>query len=186
MVASALMFNTNRVFINIPIAADSVKVIVSFTNNLKHANNIDNTGVPVFDQPPFFQDPVSCFAQIVDVNYRDTISVLAGPHMGENIIGITNGGESVSPNSVEILFYSIPNEVELNINNINPYIWEDGQLEIVNIGYAYNDRLEQLDKNGFRSDIVLGLIPHVYIQNQILDNNGSLVFIGDGEILTTI
>lgn len=186
MALAALRFNTNKVFLNIPVAAGSVKVIVSFTNNLKHANSVDNTGVPVFDQAPFFQDPVSCYAQIVDVNYHDTLSVLAGPHVGEKIIGITNGGESVSPNSVEIVFYSIPSEVELNITNISPYIWEDAQAETININYAYNDRLEQLDTNAFRSEIVLGLIPHVYIQNQILDNNGSLVFIDDGQILTTI
>jgi hypothetical protein len=179
---NALMFNTNKVFFNVSIAVDSSSVIVSLAGFLKHSDDTDNTGVPVFDQGPFASDPASCYAQIIDPNYNDVLFVQSGAHQGEKIIGITSTG--VSPDSIEIVFYSIKFSDQITVDNITAYTWESGQIETVNICYPFVDRLEQLDMNVLRSTIVLGLTPESYIQKQILETNGTLVYINDGDIVT--
>lgn len=183
---NSLMFNTNNIFFNTTIAVGTSSIIISSAGKLKHSDNIDNTGVPVFDQGPFISDPSSCYTQIVDPYYNDVFFVQAGINQGEKIIGITNTGSSLSPNSIEILFYSIKFSDQITIDNITAYTWESSQINIANICYPFVNRLEQLDINVLRSTIIFGLTPEAYIQKQILETNGSLVYIDDGDILTKV
>lgn len=86
----AVAYVVNRAFYGQTVAATNTQVTVSSTGNLKHADNTDRTGVPVFDTGPFASDWQSCYVHIVD-GYSDgyagsELVVLNGIHKGERIL----------------------------------------------------------------------------------------------------
>lgn len=163
----AVAYNVSRAFFGQSVVNPDGYVIVTSTGNLKHANSVDQTGVPCFDLAPFVGDWTSCYVHIVDgYSTGSELTVLAGPHKGERIFGITYDGYSTSPNSVAVHFYSAPFSANYVTTN-TPYIWEVGQTTTINLLYGYNERLDILDKNAFRSVPALGILTDAALTGDI-------------------
>lgn len=99
----------------------------------KHADNVDQTGVPVFDAGPFTGDWNSCYVEVTNFLDGNELEVLTGPHQGEKIFGLTYSGSSVSPNFVEIHWYSCPPGGNI-VSSSTAYTWEQGSLTGTNSG----------------------------------------------------
>ena len=168
----AVAYTVNRAFYGQSVTTGDGYVVVSSVGNLKHAGATptDHTGVPCFDLAPFTNDWNSCYVHIID-GYADgyagdELFVQSGPHAGERIFGVTYDGYSTSPNSVQVKFYSAP----LNLNyvtNATPYTWEASQPPTINLLYGYNERLDQLDQNAFRTIPALGILTDASLQNEV-------------------
>lgn len=172
----AVAYNVNRAFFGVPVVTSDTLVTITSVGNLKHADTVNNTGVPCFDAAPFTGDWTSCYVHIVDGYATGSeLTVLTGPHAGERIFGETYAGASVSPNSVEIHFYSAPFNVNY-ASSATPYVWEAGQVDIINVLYGYNERLDTLDINAFRTVPALGILTDAALTadiNNILDTLGT-------------
>ena len=163
----AVAYNVNKAFFGVSVASTNTKVTLSSTGNLKHADSTDETGVPVFDAGPFSGDLASCYVHITDgYSTGAELSVLSGVHAGERIFGVTYAGSSTSPNSVEVRFYSSPFFSDYTTSN-TPYTWEAGQSTTINLIYGYNERLDQLDANSFRSVPTLGVLTDGALNKEI-------------------
>lgn len=93
---------------------------------LKHSDASNTTGVPCFDAAPWVGDYNTCFVHVVDSSTGNELEVLAGPQMGDQIFGVSRAGAiSVSPNSVEIKWYSCPNGGNIATSS-TVYTWEQG------------------------------------------------------------
>lgn len=166
----AVAYNMSRAFFGQTVVINDGYVIVNSPGNLKHADAVNRTGVPCFDLPPFTNDWQSCYVHIVD-GYADgyagsELTVLFGSKIGERIFGITRDGYSISPNSVQVKFYSAPFNSDFSIT-ATPYIWETGQPTTLNLLYGYNQRLDLLDTNAFRSVPALGILTDAALSNKV-------------------
>lgn len=166
----AVAYNVNRAYFGQGVSVGNTFVTVTSTGNLKHADAVNLTGVPTFDTGPFAGDYTSCYVHIVD-GYADgyagsELSVLHGPYVGERIFGVTYNGSSTSPNSVEVHFYSAQYNVNYAVSP-HPYTWEFGQPIGVNLLYGYNERLDQLDQNAFRTVPALGILTDAALAGNI-------------------
>lgn len=95
------------------------------TNTFQHASSTDNTGVPVYDAAPFTNDWNSCYVRVADQSTGNELEVLAGPQVGQRIFGVTYGGTSTSPNSVEVRWYSCAPGGNIATGS-TAYTWEQG------------------------------------------------------------
>lgn len=156
----AVAYTINRAIFGIVVNTSNSFITLTSVGNLKHSNAVDQTGIPCFDATGtiFVNDRISCYVHLVDGYLTGSeLSVLTGAHARERIFGQTYTGSSISPNSIEVHFYSAP----WNVNyaaNATPYIWENGQPNIVNVLYAYNERLDELDQNALRTIPALGIL----------------------------
>lgn len=151
----AIAYPGSREFFGAGVIAGQSKITITDTGNLKHTDTTNTLGVPCFDVAPFVGDYRTCFVKILDATTSGTeFTVLGGPRAGERIFGVTNNGSSVSPNSVEILFYSCPMTADISTNS-TPYTWEVGQTNLINVVYAYNQRVDGFDFNIFRFDLTI-------------------------------
>lgn len=180
----AIAYNVNRAFFGQAVAATNTQVTVSSPGNLQHSGNnpVNYIGIPCFDLAPFTGDYTSCYVHIVD-GYSDgyagqELTVLSGANAGQRIFGVTYEGASTSPNSVEVRFYSAPFNVDFTVAP-NPYTWEAGQPTTINLLYGYNERLDQLDKNAFRTVPALGILTDAAATNRI-NNLYQVVGVTDG------
>jgi hypothetical protein len=178
----AVAYVVNRAFYGQAVAPTNTLVTVSSTGNLKHADATDRTGVPVFDAGPFTGDWQSCYVHIVD-GYSDgyagsELVVLSGPNAGERIFGQTFNGASTSPDSVEVRFFSAPFNVNYAVTS-TPYTWEVGQPTSINLLYGFNERLDQLDVNAFRTVPALGILTDATLANRV-NNLQQVVGVTDG------
>jgi len=108
-------------------------VLTDIYGSLKHSDNVDQTGVPVFDAGPFTSDWNSCYVEVTNFLTGVEMYVLAGPHAGEKIFGQTYNGTSTSPTSVEIHWYSAPPGSNI-VTSSTAYTWEIGALTGTNTG----------------------------------------------------
>ena len=165
----AVAYNVNRAMFGVSVASGNTKVTMTAAGQLKHADPVDETGIPCFDAAPFTGDWVSCYVHVVDgYNTGDEMVVLTGAHAGERIFGVTYNGSSTSPNSVEVHFYSSPFPDNFAVTN-TPYTWEAGQPTTINLLYGYSERLDQLDVNAFRTVPTLGILTDASAINAIND-----------------
>lgn len=178
----AVAYNVNRAFFGQAVAATNTLVTVTSVGNLKHADTTDRTGVPVFDAAPFTGDYTSCYVHVVDGaadGYAGSeLVVIAGPNAGERIFGVTYNGSSTSPNSVEVHFFSAPFNVDYTVAP-TPYTWEVGQPTTINLLYGFNERLDQLDVNAFRTVPALGILTDAALANKV-NNLQQVVGVTDG------
>jgi hypothetical protein len=175
----AVAYNVNRAFYGVAVNTGDTFETISAPGFLKHADAVNETGVPCFDAAPFLGDWNSCYVHIVD-GYQggSEFVVLSGPHTGEVIFGITKAGASTSPNSVEVHFYSAP--FQLNFaTDATPYTWEAGQDGYANFLYGYNERLDMLDQNAFRTVPALGILVDAQLSGEI-NNILNTIGIQDG------
>lgn len=147
-------FIIEKIFYGVSVNIGDSFVTISSVGNLKHSDTVDLTGVPVFDAAPFTGNYNSCYVKIADGYSDNLLQVLAGPHAGEVIYGITNGGTSTSPNSVEILFYSVPYGKD-RMTNSTPYTWESGLTDKISVQYGYFKRLDLITNTEFRPGLDL-------------------------------
>ena len=168
----AVAYNVNRAFFGLAVVTGDTKVTMTSAGQLKHAGSVatDITGIPCFDinnPGPFTGDWTSCYVHIVDgYSTGSELIVLSGPHAGERVFGQTYQGASTSPNSVEIHFYSAP----FNVNyatDATPYTWEAGQTDVINVLYGYNEVLDNLDTNAFRTVPALGILTDAQLAGDI-------------------
>lgn len=151
----AIAYPGSREIFGISVLAGQSKISLFDPGQLKHVDLVDTLGIPCFDQSPFVGDFRSCFVKILDgYNTGVEMTVLNGAHAGERIFGVTNNGLSVSPDSVEVLFYSCPTWADISTMS-SPYIWEVGQSNGINLVYGYNQRVDTFDFNVFRLDVTL-------------------------------
>lgn len=165
----AVAYNVNRAFFGVITTPGDTMETITSTGNLKHSDAVDQTGVPCFDVAGtlFFGDWTSCYVHVVDGYASGSeLSVLTGPHAGERIFGETYNGASTSPNSVEVHFYSAPWNVNY-VTDAAPYTWEAGQPDMVNFLYGYNERLDELDQNAFRTVPALGILTDAALVNDV-------------------
>lgn len=173
----AVAYVVNRAIFGQSVAATNTLITITSAGNLKHADAVDETGVPCFDAAPFTGDHTSCYVHITDgyLTGSELTVLTAGPHFGERIFGMTYNGASTSPNSVEIHFFSAPFSANQAVTN-TPYVWEAGQVTTINCLYAFNERLDQLDPNAFRTVPALGILTDAQLSgdiNNILSQIGS-------------
>lgn len=163
----AVSYNINRAFFGVAVEDGYTQVTLTSVGNFKHSDPIDNTGIPCFDAAPFTGDWTSCYVHIVDgYDTGSELVVLSGPNAGERIFGETYNGASTSPDSVEVHFYSAPFSSDYTGTH-TPYTWETGQVDTINMLYAYNERLDQVDVNGFRSVPALGILTDAALANSV-------------------
>jgi hypothetical protein len=164
----AVAYCVNRAFYGVQVNPGDLKETITATGMLKHADAVDQTGIPCFDSGPFAGDWNSCYVHVVD-GYQEGIefSVLAGVHQGERIFGITYAGATgTSKDSVEVHFYSAPWQLNY-ATNATPYEWESGQDGYANFLYGYNERLDSMDKNALRTVPTLGILVDAQMESQI-------------------
>jgi hypothetical protein len=156
-------FITRRAFYEVPVAATNTFITLSSPGNLKHSDAVDKTGVPVFDAAPYTGLFKSCYVEITDgyvnsplIGGDNEIVVQAGPHAGEKIFGVTNAGASTSPNSVEVVFYSVPYGKDI-LTNSTLYTWEASQPTVLSLAYGYFQRLDLMPDDEFLTIHSLGI-----------------------------
>lgn len=145
-------FIINKIFYNSFININDTKLILNSIGNLKHSDSIDKTGVPCFDVAPYLGNFLSCYVELLDGYTDGEILVLSGVHAGEKIFGVTNGGTSTSPNSVEVIFYSCPIGSDINTNS-TLYTWETNQVNKITCIYGFFQRLDLLPDDAFRRSL---------------------------------
>lgn len=123
--------NVNRGQFNWPV--EQVLTDIYGSGSLKHADSVNQTGVPVFDTGPFTSDWNSCYVEVTNFLTGDELEVQTGLHKGEKIFGQTYNGSSTSPNSVEIHWYSAPPGSNI-VTSSTAYTWEVGTATGTNTG----------------------------------------------------
>lgn len=97
---------------------------------------------------------------------------------GQRIYGFTQAGSSTEPNSVEVKFYSVAHGSP--VSTANPYTWEASLPTVVDVYYAYTQRVDNLDKNAFRRTLVHGIVGDAAI-SQGLTNVINAIGINPGD-----
>lgn len=178
-------FITRRAFYEVPVVATNTFITLSSPGNLKHSDAVDKTGVPVFDAAPYTGLFKSCYVEITDgymtnptIGGDNEIVVIAGPHAGEKVFGVTNGGASTSPNSVEVVFYSVPYGKDI-LTNSTLYTWEVGQPTVLSMAYGFFQRLDLMPDDEFMTVHSLGISSDGDLRQDINDLQQTIGF-GDG------
>ena len=172
-------FIINRKYNDVAVVATDTKVTLTGVGEFKHADAVDKTGVPVFDAAPYVGDFGACYVEVLR-NDGTQIVVQAGPNAGEKVFGVTNAGDSTSPNSVEVVFYSVPLGGDIT-GDSTAYTWENGQPTSVDLFYGYFSRLDQLSESALRTVSTLGVEESGSLRQDVTDI-WSAVGIGNGDI----
>lgn len=146
---------------------------LSEAGTLKHADPINNLGIPTFDGFDL-NNYLSCYVEIIDgTNETDAgLQVLFGPNKCQRLFGLTRIGNSISPNSIEIEFRSVSPGADLSTSA--PYFWEASQVPDVYLFYPYRQRMDLLDENDLRVVLTSGIIADSKIQGSIFDLQQSI------------
>lgn len=177
------LLNNNRIFYSASVATTNTKITLSSAGNLKHASTTDLTGVPCFDVAPYVGAFTSCYAFLTDTAQNDQMLVQAGPQLGQLIFGVTNNGASTSPNSVEVIFYSVP--IGGNpVTSSTLYTWEAGQPTTINVTYGFGERVDLLDVNALRTTQGLNVVSDGDLRQDINDIQ-DVIGMADGDTFLT-
>ena len=161
--AKAMVFN--RKYENVTINPSDGYATLTDTGNLKHADAVNPTGVPVADGFDAGNDEAT-YVEIID-GYSASLTVLSGPNAGNRIYGRTVANTSTSPNSVDVQLRSVPEGDPLSSSD--PYSWEAGQPSTVDMYYGYRQCLDDVDENALRVTLVNGIIGDAGVRQNILD-----------------
>lgn len=138
------------------IVSGSGLITYSSPGNLKHATGSDSTGIPTFDAGPYVGDYNSNFVAVIDPVSDNELTVLSGAQAGQVIYGLTFSGSSVTPNSIEIHWFSRPHGGDPSTTS-TAYLWEAGQPLTASLTYGYYQRIDQMDGAALRKIEVLGI-----------------------------
>ena len=157
----------NRKFAGATVAASDGYVLISSAGNLKHADAIDRTGVPIQDGADAGADEAT-YVEIIDPTTEAALEVLTGPDAGKRIYGRTRAGSfSTSPNSVEVEFRAVANGSSLGTSVA--YTWEAGQPTTVDLYYGYRERLDNLNETALRTVLTNGIVGDADLSQDIID-----------------
>jgi hypothetical protein len=158
---------------------------VKITGTFPYANAVNTTGIPIndgFDSA----NADATYVGIIDSTSESALYVTSGAHAGERIYGRTRKGASgVDGVSVEIEFRSVVKNA--NISTSVVYTWEGTQPTLLHLFYSYRYGVDQVPDTSFKDIIVDGVIEesnnaNVNFNRMLLWEDGSLVYIGDGDI----
>lgn len=172
-------FFTNRRFGSVVVAGGDAFVTISSAGNLKHSDAVDKTGVPCFDAAPYTGSFINCYTEITRPSDGTQFIVQAGLHAGEKIFGVTNNGASTSPNSVEIIFYSVPFGGDITTQS-TLYTWEAANGVSLDPFFGFFQRLDQLPENALRTLQSLGVEESGDLRQDINDIQ-SVIGMNDGD-----
>jgi hypothetical protein len=148
-------FIVNRKFYNVLVSAGDQQSLIVDTGNLKHSDAIDKTGVPCFNTAPYSGNYQAAYAELLDGYTDAALLVLSGPHIGEKIFALTEQTLSVSPNSIDVVFYSCP--IGSNVSTSSTlYTWETGQSSKITCIYGFFQRLDLLSDEALRVSLAGG------------------------------
>jgi hypothetical protein len=167
---------------NVLISVGNTFVTVTDSGNFPHATSNNLTGVPLFDTTPYLLNYGSCYVEIINPLRESSLEVLNDS--SKRIFGITRDGSSISPDSIEIEFRQVTKGEDLSTSSI--YMWESGQPNIVNMYYGFSVRSDLLDPAANRLVFINGLVSSSNEANfarLILETNGTLVYIDDGDVV---
>jgi hypothetical protein len=157
----------NRKFCGIPVTTGDGYVTFTSAGNLKYADAIDRTGVPINDGADAGNDE-AVYVEIVDGYDEAALEVLTGPFAGHRIFGRTRAGTTgSSPDSVEIEFRSVSKDADISTSV--PYTWEAGQPTTICAFYGYRERADQLTETAFRTILTNGLIGDADLRQDVID-----------------
>jgi len=159
------------------------------TGSFPYANAVNITGVPINDGYDAGNHDATYVGILAD-GFESGVYVSSGIHSGERIFGRTRqGGTGVDGVSVEIEFRSVVKNA--NISTSVPYTWEMALPTTIHLLYSYRYGVDQIPDTALRDIIVDGIIEEssatgsgtVDFNKMLLWEDGSLVYVGDGDIL---
>jgi len=145
---------TNRKFENVTVNEGDTYITLTDVGNLKHADAIDITGVPIWDGYDS-GNWNSCYVEFAS-NLETELIAYGGLPDGYRIFGRVRAGSGASPDSIEIEFRAV--ELGANVSSSIPYTWDGYQPTVIDVYYPYRDMLSRLDENALRILLVNGLV----------------------------
>ena len=124
--------------------------VVSGAGEFPYSNINNVTGIPTIQNGDSLEE---CLVEIFDNSTQATLKVIDGYQAGNTIVGFCYQGSGVSPNSLEIRFYSLPTH---ELETTYPYIWESAQTNSIFIYYPYRELLSDLSDSNLRKRYVVG------------------------------
>lgn len=154
----------NKEYNNANVSPSDGYITINDPGNLKHADFIDPTGIPINDGYDAGNEKAT-YVEIIADGYG--LNVLTGPNKGNRIFGRSRSGNSISPNSVEIEFRSVP--PNSSISSSIPYYWETEQVNIIDLYFGYRECLYNIPETAFRTTLVSGLISDATLRKSVED-----------------
>jgi len=155
----AKAFVDNIKFLNVGVNIGDAYITLNSPGNLKHADAVDITGVPINDGYDIGNNEAT-FVGIIKDGYGSELKVLRTidgyVQAGWRIFGKTRAGSAVSPNAVEIELFAMENGGSLY--NALPYIWEIGQPTLVHLIIGYRSCLFNLSEIAFRKALIYSML----------------------------
>lgn len=148
-------FIDNIRFYNLDVIAGDEFITLESIGNLKHADSVNITGVPVNDGYDANNDEAT-FVAILDDGYATELKVLSGPYENWRIYGRTRAGSSTSPDSIEVEFRAMP--LDGYISQSVPYTWENGQSSVIGVIIGFRTCLSNLSETAFRKLLLSGIL----------------------------
>lgn len=145
---------TNRKFENVSVNPGDTFITLTDVGNLKHADSINITGVPIWDGYDS-GNWASCYVEFSS-NLETELIAYGGLADGYRIFGRTRAGAGTSPDSIEVEFRAV--ELGANISSSIAYTWDGYQPTVVDVFYPYRETLSALDENALRVLLVNGII----------------------------
>jgi hypothetical protein len=151
----AKAFVDNIRYYNLPVVAGNTHITLTSAGNLKHADVVNITGVPINDGYDA-GNLEATFVCILNDGYASEMVVLAGVYEGWRIYGRTRAGAGVSPNSVEIEFRAV--QLGYPLSTSVAYTWEADQGTEIHVIIGYRTGLDSLSDTVFRRLLINGIV----------------------------
>jgi len=177
----------NKRFQNVIVSAGIT--FKKITGTFPYADAVNITGVPINDGFDVGNNDATYVGILAD-GAESGLYVNGGIHAGKRIYGRTRQGSSgVDGTSVEIEFRAVAKNA--NVSTSVPYTWEGAQPTTIHLLYSYRYGVDQIPDTALRDIIVDGIIEEssvtssavVDFNKMLLWEDGSLVYVGDGDIL---
>jgi len=156
--AKALVDNLK--FQTLSVSPGDTFITLTSVGDLKHADAVDTTGVPIWDGYDAGNIGGTFVAILDDDGYATELTVaqdqLGGAMQGWRIIGRTRAGASTSPNSVEVEFRAV--ELGAELSTSVPYTWESSQPSEIDSIIGYRTGIDDLDENALRKLLLFGVV----------------------------
>jgi len=162
----AMAVCVTRTFLAATVAATDTFDTITSVGNLRHADAVNRTGVPVQDGADAGAHEAT-YVEIINPLTGEAIEVLGGVDEGKRIYGRTRIGSSTSPDSVEIEFRAVA--LGATLSTSVAYTWEAGQPTTVDYYYGFRVRLDQVADTDLRKTLVNGLIGDADIRQDVED-----------------
>jgi hypothetical protein len=167
---------TNRKFENISVAMGDSFVTLTDVGNLKHADSVDITGVPIWDG----YDSGNWESTYVELysDLENELIAVGGAEDGYRIFARARAGSEMSPDSIELEFRAVP--LGMSITASVPYTWDGDQPTNIHAIYPYRQSLHAMDENALRVLLVNGLVGDVNNDKQGIEDLYTLVGVASG------